>query len=68
MMMTMLPLHTQDTFGTEFEQGLQPHTHSEMFAIESYRYFSRETMLPSISVAEKLYMDVAVCQSSVGAD
>lgn len=69
MMMTTLPLHVRDTFGDEFEKGMQRHTHSEnVCKRESYRYFSRETVLPSISVAEKLYMEVAVCKSSVGAD
>lgn len=67
MMMTTLPLHERDTFGDEFEKGMQRHTDSENVC-KSYRYFSRETVLPSISVAEKLYMEVAVCQSSVGAD
>lgn len=70
MMMTTLPLHERDTFGNEFEKGMQRHTDSENVCRErgSYRYFSRETVLPSISVAEKLYMEVAVCKSSVGAD
>lgn len=71
--MTTLPLHEQDTFGEELEfmslnKGRSWTRTVKVFAGEIYRYFSRETILPSMSVAEKLYMDVAVCQSSVGAD